>query len=137
VTVTFLFWRRRYDVMSFLANSSPISSSTPGGIESGVLPSLEGRFVVAEKGRRGVVCAVWKAGTRKLGNVAVGEGEPATARCRPCLPILGASIVWVVVELALQLAMHAATVRARLMASKKIGRRDSVGWVRVEQHCSA
>jgi hypothetical protein len=42
-----------------------------------------------------------------------------------------------VVELALQLAMHAATVRARLMASKKIGRRDSVGWVRVEQHCSA
>lgn len=84
--------------MSFLANRSPISSSTPGGIESGVLPSLEGRFVVAEKGRRGVVCAVWKAGTRKLGSVAVGEGAAAAALCRACLPILGASIVWVVAD---------------------------------------
>lgn len=132
VTVTFLFWRRRYDVMSFFANRSPISSSTPGGIESGVLPSLEGRCVVAEKGRRGAVCAVWKAGTRKLGNVAVGEGEAATALCKACLPILGASIAWVVAELALQLVTHAASVQARQMSlSKKIGRRDSIGWLRV------
>jgi len=51
VTVTFLLYVFRYDVMSFLTNRSPIASSTPGGIESGVLPSLEGRVVVAEKFR--------------------------------------------------------------------------------------
>lgn len=38
--------------MSFLANRSPIARSTPGGTESGVLPSLDGRAVVAEKLRR-------------------------------------------------------------------------------------
>ena len=115
----------RYDVMSFLTNRSPIVRSTPGGTESGVRPSLEGRCVVAEKGRRDAAdcaAAVWKAGTREPGSVTVEEGVEARARCRACRPVLGASIVarrtgnsrralrWVWVNL--QLMLH----------SKKIGR---------------
>jgi hypothetical protein len=78
-------------------------SSTPGGTGSGALPILECRCAVAEKARLlltpagcvvvGVVVGlVWKAGTRKLGRVTVEEGGVATARCRACLPILGANI---------------------------------------------
>jgi hypothetical protein len=99
LTVILLLYVFRYDVMSFLTNKSPISSSTPGGTESGVLPSLEGRCVVAEKVRRDAFwfCwVVWKAGTRKPGNVTVEAGEAAAARCRACLAVLGASIVVVV-----------------------------------------
>jgi hypothetical protein len=71
-------------------NKSLIARSTPGGIESGVLPSLDGRVVVAEKFRRD---GVWKAGKRKPGRVTVEEGEEATALCRACRPVLGASMV--------------------------------------------
>ena len=81
--------------MSFLMNRSPIVSSTPGGTESGVRPSLDCRFVVAEKFRRDEAGVVWKAGTRKLGNVTVEEEEAATALSRARLPVLGASIVGV------------------------------------------
>ena len=83
----------KYDVMSFFKTRSPIVRSTPGGTESGVLPSLEGRCVVAEKFRRADGCVVWKAGTRKPGSVMVEEGLEANARCRACRPVLGASIV--------------------------------------------
>lgn len=95
LTVSFLLYVFRYDVMSFLTNKSPMVSSTPGGIESGVRPSLDGRCVVAEKVRRAVVVGAWNAGTRKLGNVTVDEGEAAvTALCRACRPARGASILW-------------------------------------------
>jgi hypothetical protein len=80
----------RYDVMFFFRYKSLISMSTPGGTERGVLPSLEGRFVVAEKLR---LASVWKAGTRKPGNVTVDGAWQVPSRCRACLPILGASIV--------------------------------------------
>ncbi len=104
MTVSFRLDVFRYDVTSFLTNRSPMVSSTLGGSESGILPSLEGRCEVAEKARLlwtppvgcavvGVVVeVVWKAGTRKLGRVTVEEGLEATARCRACRPILGANI---------------------------------------------
>lgn len=80
----------RYDVIFFLRYGSLIWSSTPGGTESGVLPSLDGRFVVAEKFR---TVGVWNAGTRKPGNVTVEEGVAASALCRACRPVLRANIV--------------------------------------------
>lgn len=59
---------------------SPIVSSTPGGIEIGVRPSLDCCDVDAEKCRRaGVVggalelALLASAGTRKEGSVIVGE----------------------------------------------------------------
>lgn len=76
--------------MSFLMNGSLIASSTPGGTERGVLPSLEGRCVVAEKFR---VVGVWNAGTRKPGRMTVEEVVEANALCRACRPVLGTSIV--------------------------------------------
>ena len=62
--------------------------STPGGMLSGVRPSLDGRVVVAEKDR--VLC--WKAGTRKPGSVTTGEEAAEVATSRTLLR-LGANIV--------------------------------------------
>jgi len=78
----------RYVVASLLTLGSPIRSSTPGGIEIGVLPSLDGRLVVAEKDR--VAALAWKAGTRKLGRVTAEEDGMAFPRA---LFLLGANIV--------------------------------------------
>ena len=52
MTVTVLFGTTFQFVGSRLALGSPISSSTPGGIEMGVRPSLDGLHVVEEKVRR-------------------------------------------------------------------------------------
>lgn len=103
-TVTLRFAKRRYVVISFFTMGSPIVSSTPGGMEMGVRPSLDGRVVVAEKCRVGVAAPVegveegvrvWKAGARKDGTVTVeglaGVAEASTlsrSRIR-----LGASIL--------------------------------------------
>lgn len=59
-----------YDVATLDVFKSPMDSSTPGGIEMGVWPSFEGRFVVVENCRCANVC---HAGTRNPGS-ATGEG---------------------------------------------------------------
>jgi hypothetical protein len=82
--------------MSFLIHGSLTLISTPGGIEMGVLPSLEDRCVVVEKSRReeGAGEVVWKAGTRKPGSVVVeGAEEEAMTLSRARLPVLCANIV--------------------------------------------
>ena len=107
----------RYDVMSFFINRSPIVSSTPGGTESGVLPSFEGRCVVAEKFRRADDCVVWKAGTRKPGSVTVEEGLETSARCRACRPVLGASIVGGGGGLATRDALQSSLLQSSLLQS--------------------
>lgn len=86
VTVTVLFATVLQFVGSLFAFGSPMSSSTPGGIEMGVRPSLDGLVVVEEKVRR-----VWRAGTRKLGRGAA-EGEEATALSKALL-LHGANIL--------------------------------------------
>lgn len=66
-----------------------MASSTPGGIEIGVRPSLDGREVVAENGRRASAGAA-SAGTRKEGMVTTDdEGNIAAA----ALVLLGASML--------------------------------------------
>ena len=71
--------------------------STPGGMLSGVRPSLDGRVVVAEKLRRAAAAAVcWKAGTRKPGRVTTVEEAEAEAAASRTLLRLGANIVMVV-----------------------------------------
>lgn len=87
VTVTVLRGILRYVVASLLTLGSPSMSSTPGGIEIGVLPSLDGRLVVAEKDRDAALA--WKAGTRKLGRVTA-EAEVMTLS--KALLLLGANI---------------------------------------------
>ena len=64
-------------------------SSTPGGIDIGVRPSLEGRFGVLENWRRGA--AVWKAGTRKAGRVTAALALEIALSST--LPLLGANIL--------------------------------------------
>lgn len=84
MTVTVRFGIFRYVVGSCLTLGSPMESSTPGGMEMGVRPSLDCGWFVAEKGRRAVVVVfafAWKAGTRKLGNKTVDdEGFKALLR---------------------------------------------------------
>ena len=78
---------------STLTFGSPIKRSTPGGIESGVLPSLDDLFAVTEKGldesRVG-----WNAGTRKLGRVMADAGNEEVKRRAPSRALLrlGANI---------------------------------------------
>jgi hypothetical protein len=86
VTVTVLFAITLQFVGSFFTMGSPIISSTPGGIEMGVRPSLDGRHVVEENVRR-----VWRAGTRNEGSVE-DEGAEATAFSKALL-LHGANIV--------------------------------------------
>lgn len=62
-------------------------SSTPGGMEIGMRPSLDGLPVVAENWRAGVV---WKAGTRNDGSDTTEGDSIALLRARP---LLGANIV--------------------------------------------
>lgn len=88
VTVTVLLGILRYVVASLLTLGSPIRSSTPGGIEIGVLPSFDGRPVVAEKDR--VAALAWKAGTRKLGRMTAEMDGMAFSKA---LLLLGANIV--------------------------------------------
>ena len=59
-------------------------SSTPGGIDIGVRPSLDGLEVDAENWRRAAGVAagaelLWKAGTRKEGSVITDGGDIALA----------------------------------------------------------
>lgn len=76
--------------MSFLTVRSPNVISTPGGIDIGVRPSLEGLLDVLENWRRGD--EAWKAGTRKPGSVtALPEIAFSRTLLRP-----GASIVAIV-----------------------------------------
>lgn len=74
---------------------SPIVSSTPGGIEIGVRPSLDGRAVDAENGLREVVeGALASAGTRKEGSVTIGDDDEAGLAQRAATrDLLGASMV--------------------------------------------
>ena len=90
MTVTVLFGILRYVVASLLTLGSPIRSSTPGGTEIGVLPSLDGRLADAEKG-----LVAWRAGTRKLGRMtAEDEDEEDDMAFSRALTLLGANIVW-------------------------------------------
>jgi hypothetical protein len=130
VTVIFRLDVCRYDVISFFTNRSPIVSSTPGGTESGVRPSLEGRCVVAEKFRPADACVVWKAGTRKPGSVTVEAGLEANARCRACRPVLGASIVGGG-GLATRDALQSALLHLMLRSSSKKFGWESAGWLRL------
>lgn len=85
----------RYVVGSFLTKGSPMTSSTPGGIEIGVRPSLDGCEAVCEKCARldGVCVCGWKsAGARKLGIVAVIGTVAAAALACTRRPLLGASM---------------------------------------------
>lgn len=88
VTVTVLLGICLYEVKSLCMYGSPMVSSTPGGIDMGVRPSLDGLDADAENCRRaaGAGAALWKAGTRKEGSDITDEGEIALA-------LLGASIV--------------------------------------------
>lgn len=63
-------------------------SSTPGGIEIGVRPSLDGRVVDAENCRRPCAGAA-SAGTRNEGSVMTADGERMVAAA---LVLLGASM---------------------------------------------
>jgi hypothetical protein len=87
--VTVLLGILKYVVGSSLTFGGPIKISTPGGMEIGVRPSLDGRIAVAEKDLLVALDVTWKAGTRKLGRLITDEAEIAfsTARSR-----LGASI---------------------------------------------
>lgn len=67
---------------------SPTVTSTPGGIEIGVRPSLDGRPVDAENCRRPCAGAT-SAGTRNEGSVMTVEGEKSMAAA---LVLLGASM---------------------------------------------
>lgn len=68
-TVIVLLTVGLYEVATLVVFRSPMDNSTPGGIEIGVRPSFEGRFVVVEN----CLCAnVCHAGTRNPGN-ATGE----------------------------------------------------------------
>lgn len=67
---------------------SPTVTSTPGGTEIGVRPSLDCCDVDAENDRRACVAgALASAGTRKDGSVIIGEEQMAA------LVLLGASMV--------------------------------------------
>lgn len=94
-----------YDVKSLLATGSPTDSSTPGGIDRGVLPSLDGRFEVVEKramaAREDAIlgAVVRHAGTRKLGRVTGPDDEAAMAR-PIALPRLGVNMAAIGVEMA-------------------------------------
>lgn len=78
-----------------MTHGSLIETSTFGGIERGVRPSFDGRVAVAENGRVVVVFVVWKAGTRKLGNVTTEEDldDAAIALPKALPPLTGASIL--------------------------------------------
>lgn len=73
-------------VGSLFTFGSPIISSTPGGIEMGVRPNLDGLHVVEENVRR-----VWRAGARKPGAVDA-KGEDTTAFSKALL-LHGANMV--------------------------------------------
>jgi hypothetical protein len=86
VTVTVLVGTCNHFVGSFFVVGCPISSSTPGGMEMGVRPSLDALLVVVAKVRR-----VWKAGTKKLGRVTTDGEEVMTLSS--ALPLLGANML--------------------------------------------
>ena len=105
-----------------------MTTSTLGGIEMGVLPSFDGRVAVAENDR----AVVWKAGTRKLGNVTTEEeGEDAAIAAFPSTlpPLLGASIVWWVGGLAVCWSRQSRRVWSCAIASIDKELQKS-GWVR-------
>lgn len=81
----------RYVVASFLCQGSLTATSTPGGIDMGVRPSLDGLPAEAEKCRLVGVC---RAGTRKLGNEnAKGlVAAASTARANALPPWLRANM---------------------------------------------
>ncbi|KAI6769070.1 hypothetical protein HG531_010174 [Fusarium graminearum] len=90
-----------YDVKSLFATGSPTESSTPGGIERGVRPSLEGRFEVVEKGAavaRGAAVAC-HAGTKKPGSVTGPDDDAVMARPN-AFPRLGANMAAIGVDMA-------------------------------------
>lgn len=90
-----------YDVKSLFATGSPTESSTPGGIERGVRPSLEGRFEVVEKGAavaRGAAVAC-HAGTKKPGSVTGPDDDAVMARPN-AFPLLGANMAAIGVDMA-------------------------------------
>ncbi len=81
MTVIVLTTLGLYEVMLLIIFGSPSVSSTPGGTERGVRPSLEGRGPVVENCRAAVVAAVdCHAGIRKLGNEAAGDDATRIAR---------------------------------------------------------
>lgn len=104
-TVMVFLYTFLYDVKSLLATGSPTDSSTPGGIDRGVLPSLDGRFEVVEKramaAREDAIlgAVACHAGTRKLGRVTGPDDEAAMAR-PIALPRLGVNMAAIGVEMA-------------------------------------
>lgn len=70
-----------YEVMLLIIFGLPSVSSTPGGTERRVRPSLDGRGPVVENCRAAVVAAVdCHAGIRKLGSEAAGDDATRIAR---------------------------------------------------------
>jgi hypothetical protein len=60
---------------------APSESSTPGGIDSGTLPSFDPRLGVDENRREQAVC---QNGTRNAGSVIVGTDCAALRSARGC-----------------------------------------------------
>lgn len=79
MTVKVLFGVCLYVVKSCLTHGSPMVSSTPGGIEIGVRPSLDGRAADAENCRRPCAAGATSAGTRNEGSVMTDAGERMVA----------------------------------------------------------
>ncbi|KAF3072245.1 hypothetical protein CFAM422_005648 [Trichoderma lentiforme] len=69
-----------YDVADLNVFGSPIKTSTPGGIDSGVLPSFDPRACVVESDRRAEECHVLEAAVEDAGRRdESGHGEAAAA----------------------------------------------------------
>ena len=83
-----------HDVASLIVLGSLIKTSTPGGTDSAVRPSLDGRFEVDENARRAVFAC--HAGTRNAGSVTVGALNSVWPNA---LPRLGAIIAAIEVAL--------------------------------------
>jgi hypothetical protein len=94
-----------YDVKSLFATGSPTDSSTPGGIDRGVLPSLDGRFEVVEnravEAREDAIlgAVASHAGTRKLGRLT-GPGDEAAIARPIALPRLGVNMAAIGIKMA-------------------------------------
>jgi hypothetical protein len=94
-----------YDVKSLRATGFPTDNSTPGGIDRGVRPNLEGRFEVVEKEAAvargaGVLADVaCHAGTRNPGRVTGPEDEALMA-LPIAFPRLGVNMAAIGVDMA-------------------------------------
>lgn len=126
----------RYVVGSFFTTGSPMSSSTPGGIEMGVRPSLEFCADVAEKARVHCWAAAAVAGRamRRAVVVLVAEAAAAvtehSAALASACPRLGANIVVCVCVSSYRRQISSSLVTRRRRLRRLCLRRRSRGAVR-------